>query len=167
MQSAVVFRKAGLSCQVSIRKARVARRELEEGRHLTKKKFDRSDSLRAAGFFNRISASARRPRYAWDPERGPATAGNRDEERQRILSNARCWAEMAVRIASEQAGFYMPRDDNTRSGQQRCPICQGPMQVVCPESGVPGLPPGIRRHIIRCLACELVTFQTLALEREP
>jgi hypothetical protein len=59
----------------------------------------------------------------------------------------------------------MPRDDNAL--EQRCPVCQGPMQVVCLESGVPGLPPGIRRHIIKCPACELVTFRTLALEQEP
>src|ERR1700691_161279 len=103
-----------------------------------------------------------------------ATAGN--PERRTAATSIECkmlgrggGPAIPIRQADQgkQAGFDMPRDDNTRNGEQRCSICHGPMQVVCLESGVPGLPPGIRRHIIRCPACKMVTFQTLALEEEP
>jgi hypothetical protein len=57
-------------------------------------------------------------------------------------------------------------DDNAAFFEQRCPVCREPMQVVRLESGVPGLPPGMRRQMIRCSACELVAFHTFALEQE-
>jgi hypothetical protein len=103
-----------------------------------------------------------------------ATAGNR--ERRTAASSIQCkmlgrGGGPAIRVygptRSNKAGFEMPRDDNDNAPEQRCPICRGSMQVVRPESGVPGLPPGIRRNIIRCRVCELVTFQTFALEQKP
>jgi len=62
-------------------------------------------------------------------------------------------------------GSDMSSDDNA-AFFERCPVCRKPMQVVRLESGVPGLPPGVRRQMIRCSACELVAFHTFALEQE-
>jgi hypothetical protein len=41
----------------------------------------------------------------------------------------------------------MSSDDNA-AFFERCPLCRKPMQVVRLESGVPGLPPGMRRQMI-------------------
>ena len=61
----------------------------------------------------------------------------------------------------------MSRDDNVPSLERQCPICRGPLRVVRLESGVPGLPPGMRRQMAKCSACELVTtFHTFAPEQE-
>jgi hypothetical protein len=40
----------------------------------------------------------------------------------------------------------MSSDDNA-AFFERCPVCRKPMQVVRLESGVPGLPPGVRRQM--------------------
>jgi len=60
----------------------------------------------------------------------------------------------------------MSGDDDAAFFEQRCPVCRQPMQVVRLESGVPGLPPGMRRRMIRCSACGLVAFHTFAFEQE-
>jgi len=60
----------------------------------------------------------------------------------------------------------MPSDDSALNFERACPVCCEPMRVVRLESGVPGLPPGMRRQMIKCSACELVSFYTFALEQE-
>jgi hypothetical protein len=65
-----------------------------------------------------------------------------------------------------KGGFDMPSDDSALNLDRRCPTCREPMRVILLESGVPGLPPGMRRQMIKCSACELVTFHTFALEPE-
>jgi hypothetical protein len=68
---------------------------------------------------------------------------------------------------SNKGSFDMPSDDSAPNFEQRCPVCREPMRIVRLESGVPGLPLGMRRQMIKCSACELVTFHTFALESEP
>lgn len=76
-------------------------------------------------------------------------------------------AVMVVRSPEVTKGcFDMPSDDGALNVDRRCPVCHELMRVVRLESGVPGLPPAMRRQIIKCPACELVTFRTFALEPE-
>jgi hypothetical protein len=60
----------------------------------------------------------------------------------------------------------MPSDDNAWPLEKQCPVCRGPMRVVRVESGVPGLPPDLRRQMIKCSACNLVAVHTSAREQE-
>jgi hypothetical protein len=54
----------------------------------------------------------------------------------------------------------MPTDDNACPLEKRCPICRGATHVVRVESGVLGLPPELRRQIVKCSACGLVAPST-------
>ncbi len=77
-------------------------------------------------------------------------------------------ATMVVQMTGSNKGSFDTRsDDSALNFEQRCPVCYEPMQVACLESGVPGLPPGMRRQMIKCSACKLVTFHTFALEPGP
>jgi hypothetical protein len=61
----------------------------------------------------------------------------------------------------------MPSDDNARPLEKQCPVCRGPMRVVRVESGVPGLPPDLRRQMIKCSACNLVAVaQSRQMQRK-
>jgi hypothetical protein len=64
------------------------------------------------------------------------------------------------------AGLNVPSDDTACPSERQCPVCRGPMRVVRVESGVPGLPPDLRRQMIKCSACKLVAVHTFALEQE-
>ena len=43
---------------------------------------------------------------------------------------------------------------------QWCAVCRGPIQVIRVETGVPGLPPGRQRKMVKCSACGLVATHT-------
>jgi hypothetical protein len=62
---------------------------------------------------------------------------------------------------SHKGCFDMPSDDSAVNFERRCPVCREPMRVVGLESGVPGLPPHMRRQIIKCSECKLVTFEII------
>jgi hypothetical protein len=44
--------------------------------------------------------------------------------------------------------------------RQCCSVCRGPTQVIRVEAGVPGLPPGRQRQMVKCSACGLVGTHT-------
>ena len=46
--------------------------------------------------------------------------------------------------------------ENVRPLERQCPLCRGPMQVIRVETGIPGLPPGRQRQMMKCSACGLV-----------
>ncbi len=46
--------------------------------------------------------------------------------------------------------------ENARLLERQCPLCRGPMQVIRLETGIPGLPPGRQRQMMKCSACGLV-----------
>ena len=66
--------------------------------------------------------------------------------------------------ALQWGDFNMPSDENAHPFERQCPVCRGPIQVVRVESGVPGLPPGRQRQMIKCSRCELVATHTFDLE---
>jgi hypothetical protein len=46
--------------------------------------------------------------------------------------------------------------ENASLPERQCPLCRGPMQVIRMESGIPGLPPGRQRQMMKCSVCGLV-----------
>ena len=67
---------------------------------------------------------------------------------------------------SHKGSFDMPSDDGALNFERECPVCREPMRVVGLETGVPGLPPHMRRQIIKCSECQLVTFHIFAFKPE-
>jgi hypothetical protein len=55
--------------------------------------------------------------------------------------------------------------ENASLRERQCPLCRSPIQVIRMETGIPGLPPGRQRQMVKCSACELVTTHTVDLEQ--
>jgi hypothetical protein len=49
---------------------------------------------------------------------------------------------------------------------QCCAVCRGPIHVIRVETGVPGLPPGRQRQMVKCSACGLVATHTFDLKSD-